>query len=211
MLTGPFVVQLVYYQKAVFVAELHELSTIGIVRRTYMVHAELLHQQQSLLDGSRIGCSAQGTQRVVVGVSFQQYFLAVQLQSVLGANLNGAYTETLAILVCHGAVFTHQRYLCAIQVRMLRVPQLWIRNLHLFQFHLLCAGGCSALGVLLAFIDTCPAGVIDLQSYAYLLLLPFVGVFHTYCDKAIVACSDIQRVTLQIEFSMGRDEVDMTE
>ena len=69
VLVGPLVVQFVDHQHAVLVTQLDELARVGIVRGTDMVDAELLHQLQALLDGTRIGGSTQCSQRVVVGIT----------------------------------------------------------------------------------------------------------------------------------------------
>ena len=61
MLAGPFVVELINYQYSVFVAELDEVAAIGIVRSADMIHAELLHQLDTLLDGTRIGSCSEGS------------------------------------------------------------------------------------------------------------------------------------------------------
>ena len=59
MLTCPFVVQLVDHQNTVLIAQLDELTAIGIMTGTYVVDAKLFHQLQALLNGPRIGGSTQ--------------------------------------------------------------------------------------------------------------------------------------------------------
>ena len=61
MLTRPLVVEFVYYQNAVFVAEADKVAAVGIVRGAYMVHAKLFHQFDALLDGFGVGCSTKST------------------------------------------------------------------------------------------------------------------------------------------------------
>ena len=55
MLLGPLVVQLINNQYAVFIAQTDEIATIGVMRGTYVVDTELLHQQYALLDSARVG------------------------------------------------------------------------------------------------------------------------------------------------------------
>ena len=56
MLQGPFVIELVDHQDAQFVAQLDEVAAVGVVAGAHVVHAKLLHQFQSLLDGSGVRC-----------------------------------------------------------------------------------------------------------------------------------------------------------
>ena len=50
----PLVVELVDDEDSIFVAELDELTAIGVVAGADVVHAKLLHELQPLLDGTRI-------------------------------------------------------------------------------------------------------------------------------------------------------------
>ena len=61
MLLGPFVVQFVHNQYAVFVAESDEVAAVWIVRGTNMVHSELLHQLDALLNSLGIGRCTEGS------------------------------------------------------------------------------------------------------------------------------------------------------
>ena len=61
MLTGPFVVELVNEQDAIFVAEFDEVAAIRIVRSADMVHAKRLDESQTLLNGLGVGGSSQST------------------------------------------------------------------------------------------------------------------------------------------------------
>ena len=69
MLLCPLVVELVDNQYAISVTKLDEVTTIGIVRRADVVQSELLHQLDAFLDGTRVGCSSQSPQGVVVGIT----------------------------------------------------------------------------------------------------------------------------------------------
>ena len=61
MLQCPLVIELVDDQDAQTVAQFDERTTVRVVAGADMVHAKLLHQLQTLLDSTRIGCSTQGT------------------------------------------------------------------------------------------------------------------------------------------------------
>ena len=78
------------------------------MRGTYMIHAKLLHQLEAFLYGLGIGRSSKCTERMVVGISFQQYFPAVELHAVFRRELYGANTELIGCLISHCAVFTQQ-------------------------------------------------------------------------------------------------------
>ena len=58
-----------------------------------MVHTELFDQLDTFLNGSRIVGCTQCTQRVVVGIAFQQHFLSVEQKSLLGSHFHGADAE----------------------------------------------------------------------------------------------------------------------
>ena len=114
MLTRPLVVELVDDEDAVLVAEADEIAAVGIVRGADMVHAELFHQQDALLDGLGIGGSTEGTEGVVVGIALEQHLAAVELQTELWTELDGADAELVAGLVGYGAVVTQELNLCRI-------------------------------------------------------------------------------------------------
>ena len=73
-----------------------------------MVHAELFHQQDALLDGLGIGGSTEGAEGVVVGIAFEEDFTAVELEAELGSELDGADAELVAGLIGHRAVVAQQ-------------------------------------------------------------------------------------------------------
>ena len=108
VLTRPLVVELVDDEDAVLVAETDEVAAVGIVRGADMVHAELLHQQDALLDGLGVGGRTEGTEGVVVGIALEQHLAAVELQPELWTELDGADAELVAGLVGYGAVVTQQ-------------------------------------------------------------------------------------------------------
>ena len=93
VLSGPFVVKLVDNEDAVLVAKLYEFAAIWIVRGAYMVHSELLHQQNALLDGVGIVGSTERSERVVVGIALEEHLLAVELHAEVGAELYGTDAE----------------------------------------------------------------------------------------------------------------------
>ena len=62
MLARPLVVELIDDKHTILVTEFDELTAIGVVRGTDVVHAILLHQQYALLDGTGIGGSTKGTE-----------------------------------------------------------------------------------------------------------------------------------------------------
>ena len=108
MLAGPLVVELVDKQDAVFVAEFDEITAVGIMRGTDVVHAKLLDQFQPFLDGLGVGSRSQSTQCVVVGVALQQHFLAVKLHAEVRPELDGTDAECFASLIGHSPVFAQQ-------------------------------------------------------------------------------------------------------
>ena len=57
----------IHHQDAILIAEFQKVLTIWIMRSADMVHSELLHEFQSLLDGTWIGGSTQGTEGMMVG------------------------------------------------------------------------------------------------------------------------------------------------
>ena len=73
-----------------------------------MVHAELLHQTDALLDGLGVVGCAEGSEGMVVGVALEQHLASVELQTVFWSHLDGAYAELVAGLVGHGTVIRQQ-------------------------------------------------------------------------------------------------------
>ena len=80
------------------------------MRGSDMVHSEFLHQFQSLLDGTRIGCCTQGTEGMMIGITFQKHLFAVYQQALLRNDFDSTYTKrllnlvgniTLAVIKCH--------------------------------------------------------------------------------------------------------------
>ena len=108
MLTRPLVVELVDQQDTVLVAEADEVAAVGVVRGADMVHAELFHQQDALLDGLGIGGSTEGAEGVVVGIAFEEYLAAIELEAEVGSELDGADAELVAGLIGHRAVVAQQ-------------------------------------------------------------------------------------------------------
>ena len=147
MLARPLVVELIDNQDAVLVTQFNKLATVGIVAGADVVHAELLHQLDALLDGPRIGGSTKCSEGVVIGIALQQHLLTIKFKSKRRAELYGADAERRTDLVHHGAVLLQQRDDSTIKIRMLAVPQLRILDVHLRQlgFH----GARGRLAVLL--------------------------------------------------------------
>ena len=106
MLTGPLVVEFIHKQNSVFIAKLDEITAVGVVRSADMVHAKLLNQLQALLDSLGVGRSTEGSQRVVIGIALQDYFLAIKFQSEIRTELYGADAEVIAYLVGNRSIFT---------------------------------------------------------------------------------------------------------
>ena len=73
-----------------------------------MIQAKLLHQLETFLYSFRIGRSSKCTERMVVGISFQQYFPAIELHAVFRRELDRTDTELIGCLISHCAVFTQQ-------------------------------------------------------------------------------------------------------
>ena len=108
MLTGPLVVKFIYYQNTQFVAELDEIATIGVMRGADVVHAKLLHQFDTLLDGLWIGCCTQGTKCMMIGVALQQYLLSIQFETEVSTIFNGANAKFVVGLVGHRSVLSQE-------------------------------------------------------------------------------------------------------
>ena len=73
-----------------------------------MVDAELLHQQDALLDGFGVGGCTEGTEGMVVGIAFEEHFTAVESEAELRAERDGADAELIAGLIGDGAIFTQE-------------------------------------------------------------------------------------------------------
>ena len=108
MLTGPFVVEFIDHQDAILVTQADEVAAIGIVGGADMVHAKLLDEFQAFLDSLWIGCGTECSECVVVGIALQQHFVAVELQTEVGTELNSAETELVASLVGYRTVVLQQ-------------------------------------------------------------------------------------------------------
>ena len=209
MLLCPFVVEFVDHQYTIFVTKPDEVATIRIVRRADVVQSELLHQLDAFLDGTRIGCSSQSAQSVVVGITLQQYLLAIQLQTKVRTYLNGANAKLLTHLVSHTSILTYQSDYCCVKVGMLCVPELWIWNLHLREFGLHGTSRRDAFATILSLVNQLPLWVVDFQSYASCARLGAIGQFCGYVDEAVVTRCDIQWMALEIEVGRSLDEVDV--
>ena len=179
------------------------------MRRTDVVQSELLHQLDALLNSTRIGCSSQSPQGVVVGITLQQYFLAIQLETKVWSNFDGTNAKLLTHLVSHTSIFTHQGDYCCVKVGMVCVPELWMGNLHLSQTSLHCSGRIDASTGVYVLINQLPLRVVDFQSYADCSRLGAIGQFCGYVDEAIIVRSDVQRMALEIEVGRSLDEVDV--
>ena len=107
ILVVPLVVEFVHHEYSVLVAKVEERLRVRVVRRAYMVHAKFLHQFYSLLHGARVGGSSEGSEGVVVGIAFEQYFLAVEQQPLTSYQCHVAYSEAFGHLVAHCSVFAY--------------------------------------------------------------------------------------------------------
>ena len=114
ILGEPLVVKLIHHQNAILIAEFQEILAIWIMRGADMVHSEFLHQFQSLLDGTRIGGSTQGTEGMMVGITLEEHLLAVHQQALLWDDFNGAHTKRLLYLVGDVALTVIKRHLGSI-------------------------------------------------------------------------------------------------
>ena len=211
MLACPFVVKLVDHQEAIFVAQLDELAAVGVVRGTYMVDAELLHQLQALLDGTGIVGCTECTEGVVVGIALEQHFLAVEFQSETWTNLNCANAKLSAHLVGHCSVFPQERSHNGVEIRVLGIPQLCIGNLYFWNQVGQCACGHVALAGTFPLKDR-----LSVRSYhLHLHVDGFrLGVVRELCcnvDKAIVACGDVEWMAGKIKVFGCGDEFHVAE
>ena len=114
ILCEPFVIQFIHYKNTIAVAESHKVLAIWIVGCADMVVAERLHQLYALLDGTGIGSCAKGTEGVVVGITLEQHFLAVEPEAEGGRELDGAHSKLLAYLVNGVAFFVVEGHLGSI-------------------------------------------------------------------------------------------------
>lgn len=114
ILSKPLVVKLIHYQDAILIAEFQEILAIWIMRGADMVHSEFLHQFQSLLDGTRIGGSTQGTEGMMIGITLEENLLAVHQQALLWDDFDGAHTKRLLYLVGDVALTVIKRHLGSI-------------------------------------------------------------------------------------------------
>ena len=170
MLACPLVIELIDDEDAVLVAKLDELATVGVVRGADMVDAILLHQLQALLDGTRIGGSAEGSQVVVVGIAFQQHFTAIEPQAIVRAYLYGTDAEVVSNTIYGLSLLIVERQLNGIKVRMLGVPQLRILNLYLGQLLLHVAGGRGAVHLGTSLVGCLSVGSNYLDGNRHLLV-----------------------------------------
>ena len=172
ILVIPLVVEFVNNENAVLVADVEEAGGVGVMRGAYMVHAKFLHQLYALLYGLRIGRSAECSEGVVVGISLEQHFLAVEYESLSRYYLNGSDTEGALRLVCHATVLSEQLYLCRIEIGVLAVPQLGISDGYGRQSELL-AGTIVAvvLQAVVARVYLRALRVEDSELQGYFLLL----------------------------------------
>ena len=99
ILGEPLIIKFIHHQDAILIAEFQKVLTIGIMRGADMVHSEFFHQFQSLLDGTRISSSTQGTEGMMVGIPLQQDLLAIHEQALLRIHFDGTNTERLPDLV----------------------------------------------------------------------------------------------------------------
>ena len=101
ILSKPFVVKFIHHQDAILIAELQEILAVWIMRRADMVHTELLDQLESLLDGTKIGSSTQGTEGMMVGIALQQDLPAIHQQSLLRIQFDGTHAKLFFNLISH--------------------------------------------------------------------------------------------------------------
>lgn len=163
-----------------------------------VVVAKLLNLVHHTGDASLVGSRSHSTQVMMVGHALQEYFLAVQPETILAGKLHGADAEALTQAV-DGLTVEHQRHLGSVQVGGLTPPQLWFLHRHLGQQHLhrrllvVLRGGDAGLCHLLA------VGAVDDSSYREVVLL-VLDAFHFYlhADRSLLLadlrCLDIDTV-----------------
>ncbi len=122
-LSGPFVIDLVDDQNAIFVTQVEKRFAVGVVGGADVVEAEVLEHLYAFFHRLGIGGRTEGTERVVVGDALEQDFLAIELHAIFGRELDFAYTEVLTDPVGDRAVGTEHRYLGGVEIGILAVPQ----------------------------------------------------------------------------------------
>ena len=139
----------------------------------------------------------------MVCIPLEQHLATIEEQAALGGDGDGANAKLRAGFVSHAAVFAIQRQPNGIEIRMLSVPQLRTGNLNLRQTHLADTRGRAAAHLGFPLVDDLAGGICHGDSRRSFLLTPTES--HLGCDVhiAIVARSDIERMALEIEFTVG--------
>ena len=199
VLLCPFVVELIDDEDAIFVAKFNKLATVGVVRGANVVDAKLLHQENALFDGAGIVGGTEGTQGVVVGISLQEHFPAVELHAEGGTELHRADAEMLGNAVGDGAVGPDERHLGGVEIGCFGVPQLRMLNLGSFEVCVLGASLRMAAHRGGLFVNQLSVRGIDFQLKGGLRVFVSVGKGGRNVDEAVVAGGDVERMAFQVK------------
>ena len=211
VLSRPFVVEFVDNKDAVFVAKLYKLAAIWIVRRADMVHSELFHQQNTLLDGVRIVGSTERSECMMVGIALEQHFLSVELHAKVRTKLYGTDAERRRSLIGHGAVFAQHGDHSLVQKWPFCVPQLRVLHLEVGQltFHRARLWVPFLRG--LSVVDNLSVGVVDADAEVNFFRFGAVRVFCADADVAVVACRNAERMPVEVQILRCRHHFHATE
>ena len=208
----PLVVEFVDDEDAVAVAEADELPAVGVVRGADVVHAELLQEPDALLNGLGIGSGSEGAEGVVVGTALEQHLAPVEPEAEVGTELNRAESEGFCGLVGDGVVVTQQLGGEGVQIRRVDIPYLGIGDDYVGgNPHFLSAQHTVALHGDGVAVHRLPLGILYLQGDARRLFLGAVGKLGGDAHIAVVAGSDVKRVTAEEEILRGGDEADIAD
>ena len=87
ILREPFVIEFIDYKNAKGVAEVEEALAVGIVGGADVVESKVFQQSQTFLDGTGIGSSAEGAERMMVGNTFEDDLATVEFHAERGREL----------------------------------------------------------------------------------------------------------------------------
>ena len=177
-----------------------------------MVHAEFLHQFDTLFHGTGIGSSTERTKGVVVGITLEQHFLAVYEQALARNEINLAYTEALGHLVAHGSVFAQQSDCGGIEVGVVAVPKLRIGNVNSGQSKLLSELVVTdTFQLMLLVADHCSVRSRDDHLHGNGILFGLALHVDRHVHISVFACGDMERMAVEVELGIGIDDVDIAE
>ena len=135
----------------------------------------------------------------MVGIALQQHFLAIQFQTKFRAYLDGADTEFLAVGIGGCTILAQEGHLGLIEVRPVKIPQLWVGNCYFLQPNILSACCSDAADGLRRLAHHLPLWVEDAQTGFCLLGLSAKGCLYAYRYVSVVAGNDIERMPIQIK------------